>query len=242
MALGSYYDPNERYRRRASQRFLALIKVLVLCFIIGGAGFYLGILKTSKDIHILEEQKNLAQKQLKEMREDLTKLRAEASTANIRLGQLRASFDEVLPEGPMQDLVLLLKKQIDEGIDAKRLEKVILSARPPQNCSEPKSKRFVLTTPAYKGPESRVLIDGGKIIIYGKGKSARNAKGKPEAWFDPSRTVELSFKQQNQDVEVRKGYLPLYHSVIIENKEYRFTVAKGKQSFAKVTYDVCDYP
>lgn len=237
-----YYNPNDRYRRRSALRAVRFFTSAFLIAVIGGGGFWIGRLQAEQRIHVLEAEKAALQQKDVAVQEEMTALRAEAQTANIRLEQLKAGYEEVLPEGPMQDLTVLLKKQLDEGIDAKRLEHVIRSARPPKNCSEPESRRFVVLTPAYQGPESKLAIASGIVEISGNGESARSDKGKSEAWFDPAKPVALRFVAKDGTVEKKEGVLPLYHSIVLEGREYRFTIAQGAQSFAKVTYDSCDYP
>lgn len=127
-------------------------------------------------------------------------------------------------------------------MDAKRLESVLLSARPPQNCSDAQDKRFIVKTPVYKGPNSKAALAGNIVVISGTGVSAKNAQGKKEAWFDSGQPVTLTFKVKNSRAHKKTGVLPLYHSVVVENKEYRFTLTEGEKSFVKVTYDHCDYP
>ena len=41
---------------------------------------------------------------------------------------------------------------------------------------------------------------------------------------------------------VKESLLPIQQSLVVGNKEYRFTVAAGERSFMSVTSDSCDYP
>lgn len=240
--MSIFYDPGDRYRRRAVKRITSRIVVFCLLFITFGFGYWLGGLSSQKSIFMLQQEKLSADEQVVHMQEEMTKIRAEAQTSNIRLEQMRASYEEVLPEGPIQNLVGLLRKQLDEGIDEKRLESVILSARPPQNCTEAENKRFVIVTPIYKGPGSEISIESGVVVVTGKGMNVVNSKNAPEAWYDAGKPVEITFKTSEGKSEIKTGVLPLYHSVVAGAREYRFTIAAGEQSFAKVTYDSCDYP
>ncbi|MGH1403305.1 MAG: hypothetical protein ACRBDL_03610 [Alphaproteobacteria bacterium] len=238
----SLYDPGDRYRRRAAQRMTSLILFTVIISVAVGAGFWLGQMRARQNTYILQEQNRDLNEQQTTLQDEMTALRAEAQTAMVRLEQLRASYDELLSEGAMSDLVELLKQQLQKGVDPKRLESVILSARPPQNCSDAQSKRFVVITPVYSGPSSKASIGSGVVSISGKGASAQNSKGDKEAWFDPGQPVEIVFHGRNKEPQTKKGVLPLYHSMVMGDKEYRFTVTAGAKSFAKVTYDHCDYP
>ena len=106
---------------------------------------------------------------------------------------------------------------------------------------KPKNKRFVINTPAYSGPASLASVAEGKMKVGGKGISARNNKNQPEAWYDPSKRVEVFFVNGDKR-EVKKGVLPLRYSTVVGNREYRFTIERGARSFAKVIYDSCAYP
>lgn len=236
------YNPSERYRRRAAKRMTSRIVVIIFLFAVFGLGYWLGGLSAQKSIIMLEQEKAVIDEQYQVAQNDMTRLRAEAQTANMRMQQLRTSYEEILPEGPMQELVTMLREQIDQGIDVERLKSIILSARPPQNCSTPESRRFVISTPVYKGPESKVSVESGVVIVSAKGQNVINNQNQPEAWFDPGKPVEVKFLTSDGQSKVKTGVLPIYHSVVVGAKEYRFTVVQGEKSFAKATFDHCDYP
>ncbi len=237
----SSYNPNDRYRQRAAKRMTRAITLMFFFALVFGAGFWLGDLKSKQDMYILQEEYYLIGEERDKMQAEAIKIRAEAQTATVRLEQLKANYDELFGDGPMKNLVELLRQQIDQGVDDKRLESVILSARPPQNCSPPKSKRFIVSTPVYNGPSSKAILPKGIIVISGKGQSTKNSKGQKEAWFDTRKPIELIFKIKGGRIETKKGILPLYHSVVVGDKEYRFTIKAVDKSFVKITYDYCDY-
>lgn len=238
----SSYNPSDRYRQRSARRITSMLTFIFVFAVIFGMGFWAGGVRSQQDMYILKEEKRVLSEERDLVQADMTKMRAEAQTATVRLEQLRANYDELLGDGPMKNFVSLVRQQIDEGVDVKRLESVILSARPPQNCSNPQSKRFIVKTPVYKGPSSSAALPKNLVVITGTGKPAKNAQGKKEAWFDPGQPIDLTFDVKGQEVQKKKGVLPLYHSVVIEDKEYRFTLTAGDKSFVKVAYDYCDYP
>ncbi|MGM0422112.1 MAG: hypothetical protein ACQEQL_03330, partial [Pseudomonadota bacterium] len=69
-----------------------------------------------------------------------------------------------------------------------------------------------------------------------------NNSGNPESWYDPGKPVEVSFTRVGGKEVVKEGLLPIHHSMVIGDKEHRFTIAKGERSFIDVTSDSCDYP
>lgn len=241
MVYGSY-NPNARYRQRSQRRAFSLVFTVFFFTLIFGAGFWIGMVRSDQSAYILNSDKQTLERQYQELQNEITQVRAEAQTANVRLEQLKASYNEILSNGPLQDLVTLLKKQLEGGVDPKRIEAVILSARPPKNCSEPKSRRLLIVTPNYKGPESRISMEAGLIAVWGEGTAAKTEGDGTEAWFDSSKPVKILFHPKGGAVTHKEGVLPLYHSLVIGEREFRFTVAADAKSFVKITYDSCDYP
>lgn len=238
----SYYNPNERYRRRAAGRVGNFFTAMFIIAVIFGFGFWVGHERAALDEAALKQKVEALELQNAEIEQTLVDSRSEAQTAVMRYEQLQETYQEQIPDGPITDLLALLRKQLEEGRDPDRLAFLIRSARPPRNCSEAKTKRFIVSTPANKGAVSKIAVADGAIVIHGKGVSARNDKGQPESWYDPSRPVKVEFVQLGGVKEVKSKQLPLHHSVIVGAREYRFTVSDGARSFAKVTFDSCDYP
>lgn len=242
MAIGQY-NPRNRYRDRAIQRFNKAVFIFVMmagCFILG---FFIGGQNAVVQNGTLKLELADKEERLKTTQDELTSIRAEAQTATSRFEQLKAQYEKDIPqEGPMRDIIDMVKKQINDGMAPDRLAFVLRSARPPRNCSDPSSKRFIIKTPAYKGSESVVTVGEGAVTVSGVGASARSRDGQMESWFDPTQSVNVMFKTSAGDTEKKTGVLPFQHSVISNGKEYRFTLAEGEKSFVKVTFDSCDYP
>lgn len=240
MSLSSY-NPHKRYKERSAQRLASALGVLAVILVSILVGFWLGKQYGAERLIVLKDDLATLKQERDLLQDNVTELSATAQTANKRYEQLQEEVSSIIPEGPMQDLVTLVREQINKGTDPERLSFVIRSARPPTGCTDPDSKRFVISTPAYKGSESIASIADGAIKISGTGSSARNDNGQPEAWYDPAKKVKVTFSY-NGKTETKKGIFPLRYSVVIEGREYRFTVEPGARSFAKVTYDSCSYP
>lgn len=238
----SDYNPHDRYRKRAAARTANIVVGLAVVFFIFGLGFWFGNQNAGQQEKILRERVKSMTVQAEEMEQSLIDMRSEAQTAGMRYEQLKKMYDEQLPEGAVQDLVAILRKQLEEGRDPERLAFLIRSARPPRNCSEIQTRRFVVSTPTSQGPQSKISVADGSIIVSGSGVSAKNENGQPEAWFDPTRAVSVDFKALSGEVDKKKGTFPIHHSMVVGAREFRFTVTDGARSFAKVTYDSCDYP
>lgn len=235
------YNPHSRYRERAQQRFTSMISMVLVIALSACVGFWIGKQYGVEQNISLKDQVESLTKERTVLQKSVTELRAEAQTANTRYEQIKAEYNAVMPEGPMQDLTRLVREQIDQGMAPERLAFVIKSARPPTGCTDPESKRFVVSTPSYAGPDSSVSVADGAIIIKANGVSATNKDGRAEAWFDPSKAVEVTFTTA-EGAEKKNSVFPIRHSVVTDGREYRFTIEEGAKSFAKVVFDSCAYP
>lgn len=240
MMLNSY-NPHSRYRERKKHRATNAISMLLVIALSVSVGFWVGKQYGVEKTISLTEQVSELTKERNSLQGNVTELRAEAQTANTRYEQIKAEYNALMPEGPMQDLTKLVREQLTQGMAPERLAFVIKSARPPTDCTDPETKRFVVSTPSYTGPESSASVADGAIIVKAKGASSINKDGKAEAWFDPAQNVEVTFTTSKGN-EVKKGAFPIRHSVITGNREYRFTIEEGAKSFAKVVFDSCAYP
>lgn len=240
MSLNSY-NPSSRYRQRSIQKMTGMISMVLVIILSASVGFWMGKQYAAEYEISLREQVRRVTEERETLQQNVTELRAEAQTANTRYEQLLADYNTQIPEGPMQDLTRLLREQVEQGMDPDRLAFAIKSARPPTDCSEPETRRFIVITPTYSGPDSAVSVADGAIMINGRGVSAQNKDGRPEAWFDPAQPVEISFIAGGE-TEVKKGTFPMRHSIIANGREYRFTVEEGAKSFAKIVFDSCAYP
>ena len=54
--------------------------------------------------------------------------------------------------------------------------------------------------------------------------------------------MKIIFTEIGGKQTFKQGLLPIQNSMVIGNKEYRFTIAAGERSFMSVTGDSCDYP
>lgn len=237
------YNPSSRYRQRQRQRTMSFVfLILTMCFAVA-VGFWFG--GQNKDAQALAQVARLEalEKEAAQLRSQLTEALTTKQEADMRYQALQEETEALVPaEGPLRDLIGLLKTRLNDGSSPERLANIIQTARPPQNCTDPESKSFVVATPNYKGPESAISLDNGMIVLKAAGQSASSQKGEPEAWYDESQPIELSFLKSGGSSVKKTGTLPLSVSVVVQDKEYRFTFVSGPKSLVKVTYDRCDYP
>lgn len=237
------YNPSSRYKDRARQKLNSFLFFVVTFVIAMLLGYWLGRQTVGATLKAQSEQISLLKVETRDLQQSLTDARTDAQTAIMRENQLKEDMETLFPsDGPLKELISQVRNRLEEGANPERLAFVIKSARPPRNCTDPETKRFIVKTPTYKGPDSTISLDDGMVVVTALGVSAKNQSGQPEAWYDPGQPVEITFEKFGGETETKKGTLPLSVSMIVKDKEYRFTFSGGARSFIKATYDSCDYP
>jgi hypothetical protein len=230
------------YRRQAAEKRRKIILVSMTAFALCGISYWWGGEVVRSSEVAFKEQATVLQGERGQLEKTITDLKSQVQSSEVRFQQLSARYQAEVPQGEFKRLADLVKRQLDGGIKPDRLAFVIESARPPRNCGAPQTKRFVVKTPVYSGPQGAVAFGNGAITVGGEGQPAVSAAGSPEAWYDPGKAVKIVFTEIGGKDTVKQGLLPIQHSMVIGSKEYRFTVAAGERSFISVTSDSCDYP
>lgn len=241
MNFGSY-EFGGRSKRRIAQRNRRIALVFFCIAGLCALSYWWGGERERTSQMAYKEQALKLQKERDQLDTIITTLQSKVQSTEVRYQQLDQKYMQEVPQGTYRQLTDLVKKQLDAGIKPERLAFVIEAARPPKNCTDPAVKRFVVKTPVYSGPQGAVAFGNGVVTVSGEGAASVNATGQPEAWYDPGKKVKIIFTEIGGKQTVKEGLLPLQHSLVVGNKEYRFTVAAGERSFMSVTSDSCDYP
>ncbi|ACI98784.1 hypothetical protein [Rhodospirillum centenum] len=236
------YSYDRRYRRRFWTRLLKVVLWLAALLVLATFSYQLGVEQLkSRQVSLREEIRELRDaKEAAERRS--AQLQQIAQTAEIRANELEVRYQRDVPTGDLAKLSDLVAKKLAEGVDIGRLAFVIDQTGNPRSCSPPERRRFVLPTPIYKGANTSVAFSNGAVTVTGEGVSARSDSGQPESWFDPTKPVKLRFVEIGGHTTETTGLLPLQHSVVAGDKEYRFTITPGARSFVEVSGDVCPFP
>ena len=232
----------DRYRQRAREGFYRSLMILMCIIVALILGYIAGQKKQEQDIRQLRNQNSELQDKAHEAEQDVTRYQADHQTLLVKYRQLESRYKRDVPQGDLGLLTSLVREQMDKGLAVERMAQIIRAAQPPQNCSQAVNKRFILSTPAYKGPESAITFAEGAITIRGSGQSSINAKQEKEAWFDPGKPITIKFTLIGGKTEEKTGLLPMHHTIIMRDKEHRFTISEGPRSFVIVSGDYCDYP
>jgi hypothetical protein len=236
--LRSHRDRHRQRERQDFYRGLMVVGSILIAILIGYVG---GQKKHEQQIRQLTEQNKELKESTSQSEQMATKVQADLQTQITKYQQLETQYKRDVPQGDLGLITALVKEQIDKGFASDRMIQIIRAAQPPQNCSQTVSKRLIVTTPTYKGPDSAVTFADGTITVKGSGVSSINNNQEKEALFDPGKPVTINFSMVGGLKESKTGLLPLHYTIILRNKEYRFTIAEGPRSFIVISGDNCDY-
>lgn len=235
-----------RQRRRRARRW-TLLKWLLLLIALGAA-FYFAY-ETARqlariEVQRLEDRVAELQSRLDEASQQQSRLRAQLEEAQQSLKTWKERYRAEVPEGEPAELLGLVRERLEAGVPADRLAFVIRQASSQRQCDAgPVTKRFIVQTPLSTGAGGSVTFADGRITVSGRGQSATNQQGQPEAWYDPAKPVTGIFARLGGERETVEDNLPLHHSVVIGEHEHRFTLTEGdNRAFAQVTWERCAYP
>ncbi|PHQ68623.1 MAG: hypothetical protein COB93_10245 [Sneathiella sp.] len=242
MSYGLGLSEKKQSRQRRNRFFKFILYILVLGGI-GVYGYYEGQAEGERMISNAEDQVLVLTSENKRLIEQTRAATEKQSSALAEARSWRDKFEHEIPSGATREILKMVQVRLKEGLEPERLKTLIGLAQNSQNCdAAPETKRFIVNTPISTRPDNSVSLGKGTITVTAKGLSAVNAEKKVEAWYDPSQPVEITFTQLGGKQETMKGILPLHKSVVFGGNEYRFSILAGKQSFATISANRCDFP
>ena len=232
--------------RRRRQRRWGLVRVIVIVAavsIIGGMAYEAGRAIGNQEAATMRERIEALSAQQEAVEAERRDLEVRLAESEQGRADAEARYKRDVPAGAAGKILALSREKLEAGIAEQRLISLLGMVKRERDCSnEPVTKRFIVTTPLASGQNNSVAFAKGLVTVTGLGESALSANGKPEAWFDPAQPVVLRFTDLNGEVTEASGRLPINQSLVVGDREYRFSVAVGKRGFVEVTGDSCSFP
>jgi hypothetical protein len=170
-------------------------------------------------------------------KDEIATLGAELAAAKARADEFQGKYEQVAPSEEMKDILNVVRTKLASGLDAKRLAFVIAQAERPRRCGEVSTKRFMVKTATFDGEATWVRF-ADLITVTAQGVGGNNGA---EQWFDPDKPISVTFTAIGGKESKIEGKLPLQHSVVLKNGEYRFTLVPSAKGFVEITGDRCEY-
>jgi hypothetical protein len=239
---GSRFD-----RRRRDAWRMAMVRLVFYGVIIGVISYWAYTMGGEHS----ENRNRALESRMEAMEEENERLTAETdeaiaarATALERATRYRQRYEAEVPQGEVYDIMTAVRVRLEAGVSPERITHVIGAVTNETNCgAEVASRRFIVQTEISDGRNASVSFAGNLITVSAAGEQSVNAAGNKEAWFDRSQPVGVSFTLPGGRSETVEGALPLYHSVVINDRDHRFTMAAADtRGFLLVTEQVCAYP
>ena len=223
------------------RRFFRGVLIAVALFGLGVIAYLSGSELARQDASRLRNANTELSEQVTLLTQSTKRSEALAKASQTREREWRDRYNQDVPTGRAKDLLALVEAQLAAGADPERIELFInAAARPPVCDNDPRTKRFLVRTPLYAGPNDSVTFAANTLTVTAVGESATDAAGNPEAWFDPSKSITLRVIALDGRVNETVGPLPLHHAIVSADSEYRFSVVNGAgRGFVHVTADRC---
>lgn len=242
MTLG-LRDSRNRRRRRF---WLGVVKWSIVLIAILAAGVYAyrtGSKLAEHDVTELREEVDELTVTVDSLTSENEALEHELAAAKQEAQEWQTRYEREVPTGEIKRLTDMVGQKVRDGVALDRLAFLIEASDDIAACdNQPATKRFIVPTPLYDGPNSWVGFADSSITVTARGESAVNDNGQPEGWFDPAKPVTLMFTRLGGGTSEVTGELPLHHSMLVGDSEYRFTVVAGDRGFLNVTADRCKAP
>ena len=148
-----------------------------------------------------------------------------------------------MPQGQTRELLDLLQQRLKDGMPAARLEFLLREARVERKCDPPsETKRLLVHTSVTPTPAATAGFAKNQITVSVEGAPQRKPDGRTDPIFDPQQPVTLHLLRIGRDVAKAEGRLPLSHSLVLGDREFRFTVKAADKGQAELIAQVCDFP
>jgi cell division protein FtsB len=243
--IGTYSTFGDSRRRRRRLFHWRLFRLLVAVVVVTGVGSYtyqVGVSADQARTEKLEADLVRFQQSNLDLRDRLASTAQRSGQAEAALAELRRRYAVDVPREDLAELLARVEAQLQAGVDPERLGFLIDAAGATESCAgTPVTKRFIPLTPVSTGAVSYARFDE-RITVTGAGESVRTVEGLREAWYDPALPVRIDFQTLDGAVVGVEGILPFTHSMVVDRKEYRFSVVAGERRFVEVTAQACALP
>ncbi len=243
MSLG-LHENRQRRRRRFWWGVTKWSLALALIIAAGAYSYRFGSQLAEHEVVKAHEQIAALESEVAGLQQQSAALATELAKARETVTAWEARYQREVPTGFVREMMQLVQEKLEAGADRERLAFLVSAADKPRVCDDqPETKRFIVTTELQNGGANDAVSFGDRTItVTAKGEAARDANGNLEAWYDPEKPLTIVFTHLGGKTVTAEGALPLHHSVVSGDNEYRFTALPGARGFLTVTADRCDYP
>lgn len=236
----------ETRRSRRRQALLGTARLVGVALAIAGgalASYQIGRSQSGIERARFESDLSALQELNRLLSERAASAEQRAEAAITRAARLQRSYDADVPQGQTRELLDLVQQRLKDGVPAARLEFLLREARVERKCDPPsETKRLLVHTSVTPTPAATAGFAKNQITVTVEGAPQRKPDGRTDPIFDPQQPVTLHLLRIGRDVAKAEGRLPLSHSLVLGDREFRFTVKAADKGQAELIAQVCDFP
>ena len=167
-------------RQRRGRFFRGLLVTATLCAL-GVVAYLVGNNLAEREVSRLRAANVELGERLADQSQRGNRLQAIADTAQSRERQWRSRYSQEVPTGAIKVLVSQIQTHLANGADPQRIELFVkAAARPPVCDNTPTTKRFLVRTRLYAGPNDSVNFAGNALTVTARGEAALSIDGNPK--------------------------------------------------------------
>ena len=203
MSLGYRRDRKRSHFWRGLFRWLV---VLALGFAAGLVAERYGSISAGRSVAEFEAEVAGLFETVAELEIANARLKGTVEADAVRIAELERRYERDVAPTEARELLDAVRDRLAAGVEQSRLAFVIGAARNERECAEaPATRRFIVETPIYDGPNDSVSFAENTITVTAQGRSATDEAGNPEAWFDPAHD-HAEFHRDRRRTNGRRGY------------------------------------
>ena len=242
MSLG-LRERRSRRRRRIRLRLLKWGAALAAIVIAGVYAYETGSRLAEREVTRLEEQVAGLNARIQQLEQDNLQLAEAARNAKGTVEAWQQRYRQDVPNGALKTIYDTIREKVAGGVDAQRLAFILAQASQKNDCAdEVETKRFYVKTPLYNGGNDTVGFANSAIVVTAKGSASVDGSGNQIVRYDPAQPIVVRFARLGGETSEASGVLPLYHAMVVGDKEYRFSVVAGEPGMVNVTAGRCPFP
>lgn len=240
--LGSFSRARTRQRARRRLLVLALTLPAVAAAVYGA--YEAGRAQLELDNGRLRAENGRLEALDRERTQRLVEALARVEVLEARNRELEAELAQRLPNAEIQRLVELLQEKRRAGVPVERLASVLAAISRERDCRpEAEPPRVWVAVPLVRDRRNHVSLADGRITLRLSGEPARDAEGRPQAWYDAAGPVRLDMVSVAGERFEMTGILPLARTVVVAGREYRILVQPDeRRGYARLAVESCAWP
>lgn len=238
--------PRRRSRRSEERRqrlLIGLFKLLVVVGVFSFTAYYayeVGFRVAQREAGALKDALEKAEDSVKEAQSQVEADHAAMAEVQKQADDFKALYEQVKPTDDIRELTAILRAKLATGMDPHRLSFVIKSAQNPHDCEVLGTKRFLVRTPRYRGPEATTMVRFDDVVTISA--DGIGANGGHEQWFDADSPIKVHVAAQGSKNTDLSGNLPVEYAVAVRNSEYHFTIsAANVRGWVEVVTERCNF-